>query len=276
MSANILSGAKGISIVRLTGRMPPRNALCGACASSSAAQAAAAEASELSSRREWLPLLPCSGGLLVRALADAQLKVLLQHLCKRCTRVGKKVERRDIATIALKTVLEQISGGGKAAILVDVVTPSLITGIDTKVRALQFDTSMPQRPPAVRSSCHSLPLTFSLLVRTVRRRGRALEGSPSPQRRIAIAARPRDTVSHAPQAASSNMLLSRCQIIDHEARWFMRLRLQKPASWTSRTALFRVINPTRSGADDPWAVRMPNSHGTDMNRSQHSPDRCWR
>lgn len=103
------------------------------------------------SRRERFPLLPCSGGLLVQALADAQLKLLLQHLCKRCTRVGKKVERRDIATIALKTVLEQISDGGQAAILVDVVMPSLITGIDTKVQALQSDTSMPQSPPAVSS-----------------------------------------------------------------------------------------------------------------------------
>ncbi len=140
-----------MSIIWSAGRLPPRNAVSGAGASNFAAHAAVAEASEFISRRERFPLLPCSGGLLVRALADAQLKLLLQHLCKRCTRVGKKVERRDIATIALKTVLEQISDGGQAAILVDVVTPSLITGIDTKVQALQSDTSMPQSPPAVSS-----------------------------------------------------------------------------------------------------------------------------
>lgn len=68
------------------------------------------------------------------SLDEVQLRSLLQQLCERCTRAGKKVERRDIATIALKTVLEQISADAQVSILVDVVAPSMVKGIGAKVR----------------------------------------------------------------------------------------------------------------------------------------------
>ncbi len=51
-----------------------------------------------------------------------------------------------------------------------------------------------------------------------------------------IAARPRGTLSHAPQAANSNTLLSCCQIINLETRCFMRS--QKIVSLTSENAFF--------------------------------------
>ena len=82
-----------------------------------------------------LPWTCRSGGVLVRALDEAQLKLLLEQLCERCTRAGKKGERRDIAAIGLKTVVGEISDDKQAATLVDVVTPTLIKGIASKVRA---------------------------------------------------------------------------------------------------------------------------------------------
>lgn len=62
---------------------------------------------------------------------------LLQDLCTKLFS-GKKEHQRDLASIGLKTVVAEVSGGQLAKAVVKRVTPHLISGIKTQVSLQEF------------------------------------------------------------------------------------------------------------------------------------------
>eukprot|EP00192_Tetraselmis_astigmatica_P000226 CAMPEP_0117662728 /NCGR_PEP_ID=MMETSP0804-20121206/8205_1 /TAXON_ID=1074897 /ORGANISM="Tetraselmis astigmatica, Strain CCMP880" /LENGTH=1235 /DNA_ID=CAMNT_0005469641 /DNA_START=95 /DNA_END=3802 /DNA_ORIENTATION=- len=70
-------------------------------------------------------------GLLVNRVAAGQVDVVLQVLCHNLL-AGKKEQQRDIASIGLKTVISEISGGALASTAVKQATPKMVEGINSK------------------------------------------------------------------------------------------------------------------------------------------------
>lgn len=73
----------------------------------------------------------CSLGLLVKRVAEVRVGEMLDVLCEKLVN-GKKEAQRDIASIALKTSIAEISGGALAHVVVKVVTPKMLQGISSK------------------------------------------------------------------------------------------------------------------------------------------------
>ena len=74
-------------------------------------------------------------GLLVCRIQEGSVDMLLQDLCTKLF-AGKKEHQRDLASIGLKTVVAEVSGGQLAKTVVKRIVPHLIAGIKTQVWSL--------------------------------------------------------------------------------------------------------------------------------------------
>lgn len=78
-------------------------------------------------------LLLCSLGLLVKKVQPIQAERILDFLCTRLV-LGKKEHDRETASIALKTVVNEMSGPDLTTLVVKQVVPKLLLGMQSKVR----------------------------------------------------------------------------------------------------------------------------------------------
>lgn len=77
----------------------------------------------------------CSLAPLVKKVQEGRVVEIVESLCQKLL-TGKE-QQRDIASIALKTVVAEISSGSVAQCVVVSLTPELIKGITSSVR-LEF------------------------------------------------------------------------------------------------------------------------------------------
>jgi cullin-associated NEDD8-dissociated protein 1 len=78
--------------------------------------------------------MECSLGLLVRKVQANQSERILDFLCTHLVS-GRKEHDRETASIALKTVVNEISGTDLANLVVKQVVPKLLSGMQSKVSA---------------------------------------------------------------------------------------------------------------------------------------------
>ena len=71
-------------------------------------------------------------GLLTRKVGQARVEFLVESLSDKLV-AGKKEQDRDIASIGLKTVVAEASGGQLAQVLVKKVTPKMVEGLKSTV-----------------------------------------------------------------------------------------------------------------------------------------------
>ena len=74
----------------------------------------------------------CSLAPLVKKVQEGRVVEIVESLCQKLL-TGKE-QQRDIASIALKTVVAEISSGSVAQCVVVSLTPELIKGITSSVR----------------------------------------------------------------------------------------------------------------------------------------------
>lgn len=90
---------------------------------------------ESSEEMAWCPdkaFLFCSLGLLVRRVHWEQAERILESLCTRLVS-SKKEQDREIASIALKTVVNEITGPELSVLVAKNVVPKLLLGMQSKV-----------------------------------------------------------------------------------------------------------------------------------------------
>lgn len=80
----------------------------------------------------------CSLGNLVRKVSQARAEVVIKTLCERAITAlpkGKNEQQRDMAVIALKTVVGEVSGGNLAASAANMIANKMLEGV-SKVRCV--------------------------------------------------------------------------------------------------------------------------------------------
>ena len=106
-------------------------------------------------------------GLLVRKIKEGSVEDVAGKLAEKLTAQGKKNVNRDTASIGLKEVIREVgSAHPMAPVIARVVTPKMLTGLQSTVRGRQWSAHCCRRTSMVHDQAKRPSCKLCHLVRT--------------------------------------------------------------------------------------------------------------